>query len=241
MQAKERTQFIESLELADIGSVALLENAPAGYVVGGSAESFVAGVSHQSQRDALNSTLLAQLAANQKYDREKDTTNWYSFYRNVLENVGWVIQNFSFTKYNSQNASFTMDKVVLEILAAVASGDEIAVVQATNDALKKLKQNDGRLVLFETSSHSASSGNFQICVANEAGGILTMKIGAFYFSTTQQVTNVLWFSFGSSSTSMYKGAQTISLNKQIYATVRAQIVAKLGEKANRFVRELDIG
>lgn len=42
----------------------------------------------------MNSTLLAQLAANKKFDRETDTANWYSEYANVLETVGWVVTSF---------------------------------------------------------------------------------------------------------------------------------------------------
>jgi hypothetical protein len=68
-------EFVESLDLAEIdkpGATYLshllnLSTYPrAGFVVSGSLQSFVAGVSAQSQRDALNSTLLAQLAANKQ-------------------------------------------------------------------------------------------------------------------------------------------------------------------------------
>jgi hypothetical protein len=243
--------FVHSLELSEMKDPGALhlqflldraEYPRAGYVDAGSIVSFVAGVSPQSQRDALNSTLLAQLAANQKYNRETDTVNWYSFYKTVLENVGWVVQDFNFTKLSSSGANFSMDKAVLDLIAAIASGgDDIAAMQATLDALRALPTSDGRLVLFDSSSHSASRGNFQIGVASEWGGVLAMRIGAFYFSTTQNVTNVLWFNFSSSSTDMYKGGQGMSLNKQIYMQVRAAIVQKLGDKAQRFVKNLDIG
>lgn len=50
----------------------LAEGKDAGSVVDGAVVSFVANVSAQARRDALNSTLLAQLAANQVADRTKD-------------------------------------------------------------------------------------------------------------------------------------------------------------------------
>jgi hypothetical protein len=157
-----------------------------------------------------------------------------------LENIGWVIQDFTFAKYNASGSSFTIDKVVLDLIAAIASQDEVAALQATLDAMRALSNSDGRIVLFESSSHSASAGNFQICTANEVGGILSMRIGASYFSTQQNVTNVLWFSFSSSSTSVYNGAQTVNLDKQIYVQVRQQIIAKLGANAQTFVQNLPI-
>jgi hypothetical protein len=242
--------FVESLELAELdkpGStylshlLALSSYPRAGYVVSGSLQSFVAGVSPQSQRDALNSTLLAQLAANNRFDRERDTESWYRFYREVLENVGWVLQGFQFHRISASGSSFSMDEVVLDLIAGLASGDEIAAAQATMDALRALRGNDGRLVLFESSSHSAQAGNFQIGVCTETGGILAMKMGAFYFSTSQSVTNVLWFRFSDTNTYAYKGGQAMSLNKQIYSQVRSAVVTKLGDKAQRFVQDLDIG
>ncbi|NJN74880.1 MAG: hypothetical protein HC799_19910 [Limnothrix sp. RL_2_0] len=124
--------YVQSLELAapdaslqdiHLSGFSLLQDKDkeTGYVNAGSLVSFVAGVSTEHQNDVLNSTLLAQLAANKKFDREKDTEQWYKFYREVLENVGWVIQEFDFQRYAPSGATFEMNKVVLDILAAIAT------------------------------------------------------------------------------------------------------------------------
>src|SRR5947199_6215051 len=98
-------QFISALELAMPGvsarRVRLDVAQPSAAVDAGSLVSFVAGVSEQHRADVLNATLLAQLAANKKFDRELDTRNWYAFYRNVLERVGWVVPDFSFTRFEA--------------------------------------------------------------------------------------------------------------------------------------------
>jgi hypothetical protein len=62
---------------------------PSAYVAAASVVSFADGVTGQQKEDLLNSTLLAQLAANHRFDREKDTLNWYEAYRTVLRGVGW--------------------------------------------------------------------------------------------------------------------------------------------------------
>ena len=77
---------------------------------------------------------------------------WYQYYRTVLENIGWVVQEFDFDRFNASGSQFTVDKAVLDILAAVATGDELAVAQQTIQAMKSLDAGDGRLVLFESSS-----------------------------------------------------------------------------------------
>lgn len=213
---------------------------PTGYVVDGSMVSFVANLDPQFQSDVLNSTLLAQLAANKKYDRETNTVEWYKFYRNVLENVGWVVQSFDFLKYNASGDSFTVNSVVVDVLKAIATGNEIAIVAQSLDALKALSGDDGRLVLWDSSTHSASAGNFQLGVASMSGGNVIMKLGTFYFSTTESTTSFLWFSYSSTEMSLYKGGQSIVLNEEIYSKVRQTVIDKLGKAAQDFVGNLDI-
>jgi hypothetical protein len=241
--------FVRGLVLADVPDVLaglaaagplVTEGDKAGYVDAGSLVSFVAGVPLQHKHDVLNSTLLAQLAANAKYDREKQTTDWYKYYRTVLENVGWVLGGFTFTIYESGGAEFTADKVILKILEAIATGNDLAVVAATMEALNSLGDDDPAVKIFETSSHSASNGAFQIAAAAESDGVVVLKIGAFSFSTTQSVTRVLWFRFSSGATSFYKGDEVINLDDQIYAQVRQAVVEKLGDKAVTFVKDLKI-
>lgn len=91
MSIEKIRNFIGSLELEGdekysepAPAVMLADGDEAAYVDAGSLVSFVAGVSGQHKSDALNSTLLAQLAANKKFDREKQTVEWYDFYKNRL-------------------------------------------------------------------------------------------------------------------------------------------------------------
>jgi hypothetical protein len=93
--------FVGSLTLEALGSerlwrsgssAALADSGPrphSAYVAAASVVSFADGVTGQQKEDLLNSTLLEQLAANHRFDREKDTLNWYEAYRTVLRGVGW--------------------------------------------------------------------------------------------------------------------------------------------------------
>ncbi len=230
-------------DLAELAAepATITEAEPAGYVDSGSLISFLPGVSLLHKQDTLNSTLLAQLAATAKFDREAQTVEWYKFYRTVLENVGWVIQSFDFTVYQASGSEFTADKVVLEILKAVATGNDLAIVAATMEALNSLDAGDGKVKLFETQSHGPRRGNFQVGVASENDGVLVLKIGTFYFEVNEDVLRILWFRFKSASTKFYKGSQVINLDDQIYQQVRQAVIEKLGDKAVTFVKNLDIG
>lgn len=242
--------FIRSLDLAAtppelaslevVGPAAATDGTQSGYVDAGSLVSFVAGVPLQHKQDVLNSTLLAQLAATAKFSREKQTMEWYDWYRTVLENVGWVIGNFSFNDYSSSGADFTADKVIIKILEAIATGNDLAVVAATMEALNSLPDEDPAVRIFETSSHTANDGAFQIAAVAESDGVVVAKIGAFSFSTTQTVTRVLWFRFESGATKFAKGDEVINLDDLVYAQVRQIVIEKLGERAVSFVKELKI-
>ena len=245
----DSVEFVRNLEIVDyfppfkgpkLGT-AVSDGKKQGFVDDGSLVSFTVNLQGQDKQDVLNSTLLAQLAASKKYDREKQTKEWYQFYVHVLENVGWVIQSFSFKEYQSGSSTFTMDKAVLQLLAAVASGNEAAAMVETIKALEKLPGDDNRVVLFNRESSKLDAGNFQImpCDVDKSGQVI-MGLGAFYFSTTKNVTRFLFWEFDSSSTHMYYGTEKVTLNGQIYGKVRDEIIKKLGDKATSFVHDLDI-
>lgn len=213
---------------------------PSAFVDGGSVVAFTAEVSGQNREDVLNSTLLAQLAADKKFSRETQVMDWYNFYSNVLGKVGWVTQGYNWQKHESQQTSFTMDKVVLEIAEAALTGEEAAVVAAAMDALGKLPEDDGRLKLFNHSASSDTEGNFQISACSETNGAVAMTTMAFYYNASQQSTDVLFFHYASESTTLNQSTVAQTLNSAVYAAVRDAVLTKLGKNAQDFVLDLDI-
>lgn len=245
--------FVNSIELAEpkfklpenFRNRSLLKTPPdnkkEGYVVAGGLTAFTENVKGLSKQDILDATLFAQLASDRMYDREKDTVNWYSYYKNILGNIGFVIETFSFQQYKASGATFTMDKVVLEILAAIATGGQSAIITATLNAFRGMSSNDGRIKLFDLQSSSSSSGNFQVYPCEQApDGEVSIALGAFYFHASEHHGNFLFFSWGSSSTNIYKGAQKAVLNSNVYARAREAISAKLGDNAVNLVASIEL-
>lgn len=256
LSVSARKDFIQSLEVSTPSRVGkhffaaqpegtlpgaqTIDNQPGNFIDAGSVLSFVSGLSADHQTAVLNSTLLAQLASNKQFDREQDPVNWYKFYRNVLEHVGWVAQDFGFTRYQATGDTFTMDKAVLAILAAIATQNELGAIKSAIDAAKALADGDGRITLFDHSCSKGTSGAFQIGVASDAGNAIAMKLGALYFNTQTNVTRVLWFRFSTNSTTLNKCTQSVTLDATIYDQVKAAVETKLGDKAKNFVHNLDI-
>lgn len=230
---------LQNRTLAKLGAPP--DNKKEGYVVGGAISAFTGNVKGAVKQDILDATLFAQLAADNKYDREKDTLNWYDFYKHILGRIGFVVNSFNFEEYQATGGTLEMDKVIIKVLAAIALGDEIAVVTETLEALKGLSDADSRIVLFSQQSATSSSGNFQVYPVDQApNGDVSMALGAFYFTATHHEAKFLFFDFGSSSTKIYKGAQKTVLNQNVYSKVRSDVSAKLGDNAVNLVASIDL-
>ena len=100
--------------------------------------SFVAGVSEQNRQDILNSTLLAQLAADKTTENVDDLKAWYKQYTEVLTNIGWVIEQNEFTDFQSGSDEFEMNTAIMGIMGAVVDPTQISLITKTLESVKSL-------------------------------------------------------------------------------------------------------
>ena len=210
-----------------------------GVVCGGSTISFTDRLRGQQKRDVLNSTLFAQLASDYQYSREEP--KWYNYYVDILGTLGYTMQGFDFTRYNSSGQTFTMDPAVLEILAAIATEDEMAIVKETLDAFKALQNDKGQVVLFDHYSKHLTNGGYQVfpCTVDSNNDVV-LRVGGFYFNSRQDGVKILFFSYGSSSTSMYRASVSSVLNLDVYDQVREAVIDKLGDNARKAVLDIPL-
>jgi hypothetical protein len=206
----------------------------------GSLVSFVSGISATHKSDVLNSTLLAQLAASKKYDRFYDTINWYNYYISVLAQVGWVIPAFAFREYSPSGQSLVLSEAILDIMSAIATGNELKILATTLNSLKEKPGNEGPLVLFDQQSYPETIGTFQIFPVSEADGQLVMALSAMQFNSEKHVTKFLWWSWSTTSVRLRQSAQKAVLNEDVYSKVRQQVIDKLGDRAAQFIKDIEI-
>jgi hypothetical protein len=212
-----------------------------GAVDGNIVESFVDGVTGQQKNDVLNACLLAQLAANAKFNRTSQPVEWSNQYGTVLMNIAWVVPTFQFRGMHTSAQRFTMDQVVLKLVQSLLTADQISKLTETMNAMKALEDHDRRFVIFQRNSTSQSDGNFQVnSVGASADGTLSMKFNAYAFDTNTSVTNVLWFSFSGNSTSLKVSSSTFVLNEQVYARLRDPILNKLGSRGVDYIGGLEL-
>ena len=204
-----------------------------------SLNSFVAGVSKQRQEDVLNSLLLAQRVATKAFPEDEQIKDWYKRYFEVLDKIGWVFENREFAAFNAKSNLFEIENAILEILGSAISGNQLAVLKATMNALKSLGKEDKRFLAFEKNSHSLQKGSFQIGVATEENNTLSISASAFILNTKENITKILFFNSNSDSTAFWFCHSKATLNDSVFSDAREVIKQRLGDTGS-FVAALEL-
>lgn len=208
----------------------------------GSLLSFADGIPSQARDDVLYSVQLAQRAASGAHDRFTQTRAWYETYVEVLENLGWATEQFAFSLFDQSEGEFRMDQAALAVITAIATQNQLAVLQQSVAALAKLAEEDGTIRLFDFHSSMQGNGNFQLgAVQLSDNGALSMALGAFYFRTVDERRRFLFFKWGARQVNFWTAAQRMTLNTDFYARRRADVIAKLDADAPKFISDLKLG
>jgi len=210
-------------------------------VNGGSIVSFVAGVSQPEKADVLFTTQLAQRAASAKHDRFADTEAWYGLYSEVMERVGWVGESLAFTRHTSMSGRLEMDKSAIDVIAEIATGNQLAILIRALDTVKGLADNDGAIKVFELQAAAELSGNYQLsAVQRDDNGALAMALGAFRFTTTENGGRFLFWTWGAEEIEFWAAAQKMTLNRDHYKPLRDTVVQKLADDAKDYLVDLPV-
>ncbi len=208
----------------------------------GSLLCFVDGVSAQEKDDILYSVQLAQRGASGAYDRFTEAQAWYGKYIEILENLGWATEQMAFSRFDQSDGEFRMDKAALAIITAIASQNQLAVLQQSVSALSDLAQDDGTIGLFDFHASTQSGGNFQLgAVQRSANGALTMALGAFYFRSNDERRRFLFFKWGAHEVHFWTTAQRMTLNSNFYGHRRDEVLARLESDASQYIASLKLG
>jgi hypothetical protein len=210
-------------------------------VNGGSILSFVDGLTAQDRDDVLFSTQFAQRVASANFDRVLEVANWYSDYVQMLEILGWVVPRFGFNQYNLDAGDLKMDAAALEIVAAIATGGQTAILRKTLDVLGGLADDSTQIKLFDFHSSVQFGGNFQMGAVQKAeDGVLSVALGAFHYKSLDRRRGILFFRWGRQTVNFWTSAQTLTLNQTLYGQVRETVADKLGESARTFIADIKL-
>jgi hypothetical protein len=209
----------------------------AGFVDAGILLSFVASVPDQKREDALNSILLAQLAADKQYSRFDQPDSWYEFYANTLSNVTWQVIQSHTGHYTPLAGTFTLEEVILDLLKAHVSDEESNLVKGTLKTIEELPDDDTRVEVYGAFSHTLHVVDVQVGVLSL---LENLWMAGSVFATEQDVKIVPGQEFiaskviGEIKTIIFNGA----LYEDLYAGVRDAVIEKLGRKRTELILSL---
>jgi len=218
---------------------------PKAFINGGATVAFGPNVTDAEQESVNNALQLAQRAAikavggdEHKGDRLE---RWYDKYCEVLGHVGFDTRKEARRKVEVKDVAFSVDAIAIELLASVLEQDAVAIAKTTLDALRKLKKDDEMIKVFDKHSKLTDYGSFQssVVVKDESGAII-IGTAVVVVHVDDNVTNLLFFHFGSRTNKVHEAARRFVFNQSIYDQVAEAVKNKLGKDAKKFVMNIKI-
>ncbi|MEO6006027.1 MAG: hypothetical protein ABIZ04_06045 [Opitutus sp.] len=199
-------------------------------IVGSGVFSFAQGVEAQTREAISDSALLAQLVANKRVSVETDPIKWHAAYTDVLQNIGWVMQEGGWNDYTADGTAVEVHEKIVEVLAVVLgpAATALAIVTSVLNTLKAMKPDSPWITLFTRESQKARIARFQIGVAEQDthGGVMASLLACVIEADTT-VTQVLFFKFKNSKAKFRANNVKVSMNLPALVELSPAIRAKV--------------
>jgi len=210
-------------------------------VVASDIVAFVKGVSNERRQDIVNASLLAQLVANKKVPDKTNMIEWYNAYFDVLENIGWVVQNKTFSSYTEEADGLEAHEAILKVAAVFlgAAPAALAVVTSTLEALKSMDPSKPWVTIFDRESKHVKTGHFQIALAEQGeNDQFLVSLMAFSLNAQSTLTNILFFKIRNDEAELQKCSGKVTINDQVLSDVRDLVRQKITTHVSEYIAKL---
>jgi hypothetical protein len=210
-------------------------------VVGSGLFSFAEGVTTE-MRDAIStSALLAQLLADKQFSKDEQPTDWFAAYEKVLRNVGWVLQDHSWSDYTAQGTSVEVHEKIIEVLTAALgpSAAALDIIRSAIDVLKNMAPASSWLTIFNREAEQANIARFQVGLADkdEDGDVYVILL-ACLIQAKSTLTQVLVLKFRDEHASFKASSAKVSISWDVLKDVTPKIKKKVLAYANDYVSSI---
>lgn len=202
--------------------------------------SFVSNVGVANREDILESTLFAQLGAKHMVPDDNDFIGWYKKYNEILSKIGWTVEGGDVRHFSANGNVVELQSVIIDILTTAFGGSLVQIVTKALNAIKLLADTSGNIVAFEKNTHSESNGSFQVGVATEEAGAISINLGTFLITSSNKINHILFLKFTKDETDLQYASSKLTLDQNIYASVRDLVREKLTSRAHDFVAEIQV-
>jgi len=185
-------------------------------VVGSGVFSFVTGVTTEVREAISDSALLAQLVANKRIDVGSEPLKWFKTYFEVLQNVGWTMQEGGWDDYSTSGTAVEVHEKIIEIMTAVLAPAPaaLAIITSTVNALKGMNPDSSWITIFSRETQKAKIAKFQIgLVEKEEAGDVFVSLLMCLIEADKTITQVLVFKFKQDRAKFQANSGKISINR----------------------------
>lgn len=216
------------------------------YIDSGIVVTFPIDVTVQHQQDVLNSLLFAQLSSDKFHQRQTDPEDWFSYFDNVLQNIGWVLSNMEFDVDLTKESTFVMSSFALNQMAQNgSSANEVEVFRKVFNELHSLPDKDPVIELLYKHVYNDSSNAASLILASfevAKNDDVALKLTMFALEQSSEAAyRYLLHVYDSKMVTFSKAKSSkMVLNEQIYGRVRSNIVQKLGDRTESMILEIKL-
>ena len=220
--------------------VSLRTTEPQALVVGSELVAFAPGVLSTFREDLVNSTLLAQLSANEQVPDRTRIFDWYDVYFDALAQIGWSVEDRDFSTHVQAGQDFEAHAAIQRVLTnALGSGsDVLGLVKRTLEGMQAA--DDSRaVVLFHRETRTAQSAHFQVGAveAGQAGEPFATLV-AFSMQARVQTTQLLFLRSRTSDVTLRHCSSRIRIDPAVAEAVRGPLADRLATHSLAFVKAM---
>ena len=242
--SRKAAEFVKSIDLSGTPRGLLAQDAATeaseifdtaksqAQVVGSGLFSFAKGVTPETRQAISASALLAQLVANKRVSAEQAPTEWYATYQDVLENIGWVLQDRGWVDYTATGSAVEVHQKVIEVLqvALGPSAAALAIIRSAIDVLQAMTPETSWLTIFSRESQHARIARFQIGLVEPGEDAdLFVSLLACLIEARNSVTQVLVFKFRNEHASFKANNAKVSIDstalQELLPAIRTKVRA----------------
>ncbi|NUT73948.1 hypothetical protein HNO86_02705 [Pseudomonas sp. C1C7] len=252
MNFEQRLEFIDSLPaLPKINMPRAFTSAPLNQpphdpskatasVMPDTINTFLPGASQQIIDDVNLCKLVMKHAADSKYDDKKQKKEWFQEYVTGLSKIGWAFQNMSSQESTIRRVGLTMDQVAFEIARNLLTADAASILsKVAKDAVGAVKERPQAISIFNRNYKLGLETNFDISPAwVDNYGQANMVLNCISLNARESTRGVLFWKSTTKSTTVQTSAVRVYLDNRTFSGLRAKLISKYTDAANKFIDNL---
>lgn len=212
------------------------------WLVGSQIVAFDQNVDAKRRVAAVQSALLAQLAAQSHYPRPdtvEEARAWQSIYVQTLTHIGWVLQSGEVFKNSTGEVDVKIDRALIKLLEALLPGGAaIAVAERVVGALENLDAKAPLITVFQKRVVEQQSVDFSMALSTQNNAGFLVNIIEYALDAREYDEQILFFKWSSADASLNGRRYDLTLDDSLFAEIQPAVERKIEDFSRNFISQI---